>query len=85
MQGYSGGGSLPAAQAKTGVRGYARQDASATGVKGQSTLGRGVLGHATSGIGVLGQATTGRGGAVLGGQGAAAPGAVVCPSTPGDG
>ena len=49
----------PAAPAKTGVYGYAAQDADARGVHGQSKAGRGVYGQATSGVGVYGSATTG--------------------------
>ena len=40
VQGYSGT-ALPPAPAKTGVFGYANQDATAVGVKGQSPKGRG--------------------------------------------
>jgi hypothetical protein len=44
LQGYSGpAGSLPPAPAKTGVYGYAAQDATAVGVRGTSTVGRGGL------------------------------------------
>ena len=59
LQGHSGADSPPAAPAKTGVFGYAVQDAAAIGVRGQSTVGRGVYGQATSGQGVRGYATTG--------------------------
>lgn len=59
LQGYSGADSPPAAPAKTGVFGYAVQDADARGVHGQSTVGRGVYGQATTGQGVRGYATTG--------------------------
>ena len=63
LLGYSGGGgSLPTAPARTGVYGYAAQDASARGVTGQTTAGRGVNGVATSGRGVNGYAGTGIGG-----------------------
>jgi hypothetical protein len=61
LLGYSGTGSGPAAQPKTGVYGYAAQDATARGVTGQSTAGRGVNGIATTGRGTQGQATTGYG------------------------
>jgi hypothetical protein len=57
--GYSGLGNLPAAPAKTGVYGYAAQDASARGVTGRTTTGRGVNGLATSGTGGYFSATTG--------------------------
>ena len=50
VQGFSGGpNSLPAAKPKTGVYGYANQDSSATGVRGESTIGVGVRGKATTG------------------------------------
>jgi hypothetical protein len=45
--------------ARTGVYGYAAQDATARGVYGQSTIGRGVEGHATSGLGMVASATSG--------------------------
>ena len=61
VQGFSGSTSTPAASVKTGVYGYAVQDASATGVLGQSTAGRGVVGVATSGVGVRAAATSGIG------------------------
>jgi hypothetical protein len=48
VQGYSGG-SPPAAKAKTGVYGYAAQDASSQGVWGHSPAGNGVVGSTTSG------------------------------------
>ena len=51
----------PAPPAKTGVYGYAAQDANASGVMGSTTLGRGVLGLATTGNGVFGLANTGIG------------------------
>lgn len=47
--------------AKTGVYGYAVQDANARGVHGRSASGRGVYGQATSGQGVRGFASTGTG------------------------
>jgi hypothetical protein len=47
--------------AKTGVYGYAAQDASARGVTGQTTAGRGVNGIATSGSGVHGHTDSGYG------------------------
>ena len=61
LQGWSGSspGGPPAAPAKTGVFGYAVQDANAHGVHGQSTAGRGVFGQATTGAGVYASATTG--------------------------
>ena len=59
LLGYSGGGAAPASPAKTGVYGYAVQDANARGVTGRSTAGQGVRGQATSGIGVYATATTG--------------------------
>ena len=62
LQGYSGAfGSEPAPPAKTGVYGYAIQDAGAVGVLGQSTVGRGIQGVATSGIGFRAAVTTGYG------------------------
>jgi hypothetical protein len=58
--GYSGAlGSEPAAPAKTGVHGYAVQDAASRGVIGQSAAGQGVRGQATTGTGVYAIATTG--------------------------
>ena len=60
--GVSGTDTLPAAPAKTGVYGYADQDAAARGVTGQTTLGEGVHGDATSGTGTRGYAATGTGG-----------------------
>ena len=60
--GYSGSHvAQPAAPPKTGVYGYAAQDADARGVHGQTTAGRGVYGQATNGQGVRGQATSGAG------------------------
>jgi len=57
VMGYSGpGGPPPGSPAKTGVFGYAAQDARAFGVVGQTTVGSGVAGLATSGIGVLASA-----------------------------
>ena len=61
VQGYSGAGSPPAAPTKTGVYGYAAQDANARGVTGRTTEGRGVNGTATTGRGVHGYASTGVG------------------------
>ena len=52
LLGYSGPTNPPAAPVKTGVYGYAVQDASSRGVTGRTTAGRGVYGYATSGIGV---------------------------------
>ena len=53
VMGYSGpGGPPPGSPAKTGVFGYAAQDASAVGAVGQTTIGTGVSGVATSGVGV---------------------------------
>jgi hypothetical protein len=45
----SGPAMILAALAKTGVYGYAAQDATAVGVKGESTAGTGVLATATTG------------------------------------
>lgn len=59
--GYSGASSIPASPAKTGVYGYAAQDANARGVHGQTTAGYGLNGVATTGQGVHGEATTGYG------------------------
>jgi hypothetical protein len=47
--------------AKTGLYGYAVQDAGARGVSGESTAGHGVHGQATTGRGIHGEATTGTG------------------------
>jgi hypothetical protein len=58
--GKSGTGS-PGTPDKTGVYGYAAQDASARGVLGQSMEGNGVRGAATTGQGVHGEATSGQG------------------------
>jgi hypothetical protein len=49
VQGYSGAAALPAPTAKTGVFGYAVQDTTATGVRGESTIGVGIRGKATTG------------------------------------
>ena len=51
VQGYSGPTTMPrpAAPAKTGVHGYAAQDATAVGVSGQSPNGTGVLASTTTG------------------------------------
>jgi len=58
--GYSsGGGTLPAAKAKTGVYGEATQDSGSRGVWGRATSGQGVRGAATGGVGVFGTATSG--------------------------
>jgi hypothetical protein len=65
VQGFSGAfGNQPGgiAPAKTGVHGYAAQDANARGVHGETTAGRGVYGQATSGHGVRGYATSGTAG-----------------------
>ena len=62
VQGYSGpAAGAPPSPPKTGIHGYAAQDATARGVHGQTTIGRGVFGEATSGLGVRGFATTGIG------------------------
>lgn len=55
MLGFAGLGSVPAAQPKTGVFGYAPQDESSVGVRGESIEGVGTLGLATgSGPSALG-------------------------------
>jgi hypothetical protein len=59
--GYSGLSAPPPVLAKTGVYGYAVQDANSTGVTGKSTTGRGVNGVATSGTGVFGTGDAGEG------------------------
>jgi hypothetical protein len=59
IEGYSGPSPVPVPPTKTGVYGYATQDANARGVYGRSTAGRGVYGQATSGTGVYGYATSG--------------------------
>jgi hypothetical protein len=46
---------------KTGIHGYATQDADARGVHGQTTVGQGVRGEATGGVGVYATATSGVG------------------------
>jgi hypothetical protein len=51
--------SIPPIPVKTGVYGYAVQDANARGVYGHTTAGQGVRGEATSGLGVRGFATSG--------------------------
>jgi hypothetical protein len=62
VYGYSGvDGPAPTAPVKTGVYGWATQDASSSGVAGQSTAGRGVHGTSESGRGVNGVATSGLG------------------------
>lgn len=57
--GYSGGGTIPAAQKKTGVYGAATQDANSRGVWGFSEEGRGVYGQSSSGVGVFGTSSGG--------------------------
>ncbi|HEV8516218.1 MAG TPA: hypothetical protein VGQ47_01105 [Candidatus Limnocylindrales bacterium] len=59
IHGHSGALPATTAPTKTGVYGYAAQDANARGVMGQTTVGRGVQGQATSGIGGYFTATTG--------------------------
>jgi hypothetical protein len=59
--GYSGTGDPPAPTSKTGVYGYAAQDANARGLVGGTTAGWGVSGTATSGTGVRGASTSGEG------------------------
>jgi hypothetical protein len=61
LLGFSGGfmSPWPVAAAKTGVYGYAAQDATARGVYGRTTAGRGIVGQATSGTGVYATATSG--------------------------
>jgi hypothetical protein len=59
VHGVSGSGNFPVAPAKTGVHGYAVQDANARGVTGQTTAGRGINGIATTGVGGYFTATTG--------------------------
>ena len=63
VSGYSGPAldAVPEASAKTGVYGYANQDANAIGVHGRSPQGRGVFGHSSGGTGILGQSDTGIG------------------------
>ena len=50
-------GTPPATPANTGVYGYAIEDPTAVGVKGESTAGTGVVGLATNGNGVVGQSS----------------------------
>jgi hypothetical protein len=52
IQGHSGTSSPPAAKAKTGVYGYAAQDASSHGVTGESPAGIGMYGISSTGYGV---------------------------------
>ena len=59
--GYSGEAIPPVTKAKTGVFGYAAQDASSRGVTGGTKLGQGVRGEAMGGVGVRAAATTGTG------------------------
>ena len=61
VQGISNPSLLPGwtAPAKTGVHGYAAQDAYAVGVLGETTGGTGVQGVATTGTGVRGVASSG--------------------------
>ena len=61
VQGFSGSAATPTPPAKTGVYGYAAQDANASGVMGSTTLGRGVFGTASAGLGVYGWAINGNG------------------------
>jgi hypothetical protein len=44
VMGHSGGAPLPTSRAKTGVYGFAAQDATSVGVRGESTPGIGILG-----------------------------------------
>ena len=86
--GFSGTTSTPAAPAKTGVYGYADQDAAARGVTGQSTAGYGVSGIATTGRAVNGIASTGHGvfglaSSGIGNRGYAATGTALYASTSG--
>jgi len=53
VEGYSGAATPPAAPAKTGVFGYAAQDAASVGVRGESPAGFGVYGK-TTGTGFAG-------------------------------
>jgi hypothetical protein len=53
VQGVSGTATLPAATAKTGVFGYADQDSSSVGVRGESPAGFGIYGK-TTGTGFAG-------------------------------
>ena len=79
VQGFSGAfGASPVPPPKTGVYGYAAQDAAATGVRGQSTVGRGLFASATSGTGAYGYATSG-----IGTRGYAATGTALYASTSG--
>jgi len=55
------GGSVPPNLDRTGVYGYAAQDATSRGVFGYSPAGLGVFGQASTGQGVHGDATTGIG------------------------
>jgi hypothetical protein len=53
VQGFSGQGSIPTSPAKTGVFGYANQDATSVGVRGESPTGFGIYGK-TTGTGFAG-------------------------------
>lgn len=50
VQGIAGNDAYVDAPAKTGVYGFASQDAASRGVHGRSTAGRGVYGQATTGV-----------------------------------
>lgn len=54
IEGYSGGGAPPPAEAKTGIHGVANQDTTSNGVLGRSTHGTGLWGDTTDGVGVVG-------------------------------
>lgn len=66
-----GAGSPPATPANSGVYGYAAEDATAVGVKGESTAGTGVVGVSGSGRGVFGQSNADAG--VMGYVGGSTP------------
>lgn len=61
VHGHAGSAPAAAAPPKTGVYGYAAQDADARGVLGKTTAGQGVRGEATSGTSVQGFSATGTG------------------------
>jgi hypothetical protein len=61
VAGISGTGTIPAFATKTGLFGFADQDANARGAQGKSGVGTGVYGSSDSGRGVYGISTAGTG------------------------
>ena len=67
VQGHSGDDNNPASPPqKTGVFGYANQDALSVGVRGGSPVGTGIFGVSDSGVAVKGHSGAGRGGQFAG-------------------